>query len=124
MSEMKNQLNNVDKHVNKTQGKLSFNNIKKIRRDLINLAKDEILDIKKSKKDVTIETFINQEIIAPSKYSLTAKDINLNCNKKYSSKFETVEENVKNDKYKKDEEKRNDVNKNEISSSDISDDEE
>ena len=124
MSEMKNQLDNVDKHVNKTQGKLSFNNIKKIRRDLINLAKDEILDIKKSKKDVTIETFINQEIIAPSKYSLTTKDINLNCNKKYSSKFETVEENVKNDKHKKEEEKRNDVNKNEISSSDISDDEE
>ena len=124
MSKAENHLNIEDKSLNRKKGKYSFNNLKRIRKDLMTLAKDEILDIKKSKKDVTVENFVDQEIVAPSKYSLTTKGINLHFTKNYSNKFETVEEKITNNKYHNNGEKMKEVNKNEISSSDISEDDE
>ena len=90
----------------------------------MSFAKDEILDIKKSKKDINIANFENQEIIAPSKYSLTTKAIHLHYTKKYSENIEPVQEKVINNKNDDNQGNKNENNKNEISSSDISDDDE
>lgn len=110
-----------DKNVEKNS-KQSFNNLKKIRKSLMSFAKDEILDIKKSKKDINIANFENQEIIAPSKYSLTTKALNFHYTKSYSENIEPVQEKVINNKNGDNKGNKND-NNNEISSSDISDDE-
>ena len=100
----------------------SFKNLKRIRKDLICFAKNEILNIKKSKKDINVANFEEEkEVIAPSKYSLTTKKIQLHSNKQFTKDIEPVEEKIENDK-KKEENNKNE--KNEVSSSDISDDEE
>ena len=100
----------------------SFKNLKRIRKDLICFAKNEILNIKKSKKDINVAKFEEEkEVIAPSKYSLTTKKIQLHSNKQFTKDIEPVEEKIENDK-KKEENNKNE--KNEVSSSDISDDEE
>ena len=96
--------------------KSSFNNLKKIRKDLMSFAKDEILNIKKSKKDISIANFEEEELIAPNKYSLTTKALKIQNNKNYNSNIEFVED--------KSDSKKNDNKDQDISSSDISDDEE
>ena len=111
--------------LNKIEDKSSFKNLKKIRKDLMSFAKDEILNIKKSKKDISVAHFEQKEYIAPSKYSVTTKKLLPQSQKKFNSNFETVEEknnNKNNDKNKKVENNKN--VKDEVSSSDISDDDE
>ena len=106
----------------KMENTSSFKNLKKIRKDLMSFAKDEISNIKKSKKDISVAHFEQKELIAPNKYSVTTKKL-AQSHKKYNSNFEPVEEkndDIKKDKDKKVENIRND--KNEVSSSDISDD--
>ena len=96
----------------------------------MSFAKDEILNIKKSKKEISIANFENKEFIAPSRYSLTTKYVKTQSYKNYKSYIEPVEEEVKKEQNdiniedKKKEGKKEDKNKNEVSSSDISDDEE
>ena len=89
----------------------------------MSFAKDEILNIKKSKKDFRVENFENQEYIAPSKYSLTTKNLKIQSTKNYKSNIESIEEKVHNEKNNKEETKKEEE-KNEVNSSDISDDEE
>ena len=101
----------------------SFKNLKKIRKDLMSFAKDEILDIKKSKKEISIENFEKKELIAPSSISMTTKKLEIRNSKKYNSNFEPIEEKKQNkiNKEIKDD-NNNKEDKNEVSSSDISDD--
>ena len=106
---------------NEIKSKSSFKNLKRIRKDLMSFAKNEILNIKKSKKDINIANFEEKEIIAPSKYSLTNKKLEIPSNKHFSKEIEPGEEKV--EKIKKKQENKK-IKKNEISSSDISDDEE
>ena len=116
----KEEINILPKDENKSYS--SFKNLKRIRKDLICFAKNEILNIKKSKKDINVANFEEEkEVIAPSKYSLTTKKIQLHSNKQFTKDIEPVEEKIENDK-KKEENNKNE--KNEVSSSDISDDEE
>ena len=116
----KEEINISPKDENKSYS--SFKNLKRIRKDLICFAKNEILNIKKSKKDINVAKFEEEkEVIAPSKYSLTTKKIQLHSNKQFTKDIEPVEEKIENDK-KKEENNKNE--KNEVSSSDISDDEE
>ena len=116
----KEEINISPKDENKSYS--SFKNLKRIRKDLICFAKNEILNIKKSKKDINVANFEEEkEVIAPSKYSLTTKKIQLHSNKQFTKDIEPVEEKIENDK-KKEENNKNE--KNEVSSSDISDDEE
>ena len=94
----------------------------RIRKDLMSFAKNEILNIKKSKKDINVANFEEEkEVIAPSKYSLTTKKLQFHSNKQFTKDIEPVEEKIENDN-KKEENNKNE--KNEVSSSDISDDEE
>ena len=116
----KEEINISPKDENKSYS--SFKNLKRIRKDLICFAKNEILNIKKSKKDINVAKFEEEkEVIAPSKYSLTTKKIQLHSNKQFTKDIEPVEEKIENDK-KKEENNKNE--KNEVSSSDISEDEE
>ena len=108
---------------NKIQDKPSFKNLKKIRKDLMSFAKDEILNIKKSKKDISIANFEEKELIAPNKYSLTTKALKIQSTKSYKSNIETVEEKIIGENKINDSQK-NDNKSNDISSSDISDEEE
>ena len=135
MSDQKDNINNEDKEIvnsennEKITESTSQKNIKRIRKHLMSVAKDEILNIKKSKKEISIANFEHKEFIAPSRYSLTTKSIKIQSNKTYKSNIEPIEEKVKNEKKdKKNEDKKqeekNEQNKNEVSSSDISDDEE
>ena len=104
------------------ESKSSFKNLKRIRKDLMSFAKNEILNIKKSKKDINVANFEEEkEVIAPSKYSLTTKKLQFHSNKQFTKDIEPVEEKIENHK-KKEENNKNE--KNEVSSSDISDDEE
>ena len=112
----------------------SFRKIKRISKNLISLAKDEISDIKKSNKDINIAKYdSNKEFLAPSSYTLAKKQLadqpaikNMSSFKPHS-KFESIQENDKNNNNKIDS-KENQTNtldnKGEISSSDISDDDE
>ena len=112
----------------------TFIKIKRISKNLISLAKDEISDIKKSNKDINIAKYdSNKEFLAPSTYTLSKKDMavqpaikNMSSFKPHS-KFESIQENDKNNNNKIDS-KENQTNtldnKGEISSSDISDDDE
>ena len=124
MSEIRDKLTKDEKNkgYNKDKEKLSFKNLKKIRKDLMSFAEDEILDIKKSKKDINVASFADQEL-APCKYSITTKKLNRFQSQNYDKKFEPVEEKVPKEKCNKNEEKKGE-NKNEISSSDISEDDE
>ena len=101
--------------------KLSFKNLKKIRKDLMSFAKDEILNIKKSKKDISIANFEEKELLAPSKYSLTTKDLKIQNTKNYKSNIESVEEKIIGES-KSSNSKKKDNKDSDISSSDISDD--
>ena len=106
----------------KMENSSSFKNLKKIRKDLMSFAKDEILNIKNSKKELSVVHFEQKELISPNKYSVTTKKLT-QSQKKYNSNFEPVEEknnDIKKDKVKKVENIKND--KKEVSSSDISDD--
>ena len=112
----------------------TFIKIKRISKNLISLAKDEISDIKKSNKDINIAKYdSNKDFLAPSIYTLSKKDMavqpaikNMSSFKPHS-KFESIQENDKNNNNKIDS-KENQTNtldnKGEISSSDISDDDE
>ena len=113
----------------------SFRKIKRISKNLISLAKDEISDIKNSNKDINIAKYdSNKDFLAPSIYTLSKKDmasqpaIKNMSSFKPRSKFESIEEtdkNNNNNKINTKENKTNTVdNKGEISSSDISDDDE
>ena len=107
---------------NENESKSSFKNLKRIRKDLMSFAKNEILNIKKSKKDINVANFEEEkEVIAPSKYSLTTKKLQFHSNKQFTKDIEPVEEKIESHK-KKEENNKNE--KNEVSSSDISDDEE
>ena len=122
MSDIKDSTNKelkTDKHETGSSSK----NIKRIRKDLMGFAKEEILNIKKSKKEINIGTF--EEKIAPSQYSLTAKHLKFGSFKSKANDEESKENasnlnNVNEGKGKK--EAKND-NIKEISSSDISDEE-
>ena len=106
----------------KNESKSSFKNLKRIRKDLMSFAKNEILNIEKSKKDINVANFEEEKgVIAPSKYSLTTKKLQFHSNKQFTKDIEPVEEKIENHK-KKEENNKNE--KNEVSSSDISDDEE
>ena len=135
MSDKKDNINNEEKKIENTEDNVkkgestSQKNIKRIRKHLMSFAKDEILNIKKSKKEISIANFEKKELIAPSKYSLTTKNIKIQSNKTYKYNIEPVVEEVKKENnHKKFEDKKqqakNDQNKNEVSSSDISDDDE
>ena len=111
----------------------TFIKIKRISKNLISLAKDEISDIKKSNKDINIAKYdSNKDFLAPSIYTLSKKDMSAQSaiknmsSFKPRSKFESIEEtdkNNNNNKINTKENKTNTVNnKGEISSSDISDD--
>ena len=116
-----NEIENNEKN-GKENKSTSNKNIKKIRKHLMSFAKDEILNIKQSKKEISVANFEEKEFLAPSKYSLTTKTLKIDSNKNYKSDIETVEENVKkenNDKNIID--TKTDNKKNEVSSSDISD---
>ena len=106
---------------NESDKKQSFKNLKKIRKDLMSFAKNEILDIKKSKKEISVANFDKKEYLAPSSISLTTKKLDINSSKKYSSHFEIVEEKLSNKKSKEIKDDNNKEDKNQISSSDISD---
>ena len=107
----------------KFEDKSSLKNLKKIRKDLMSFAQDEILNIKKSKKDISVAHFEPKEYIAPSKYSVTTKKLQPQSQKKYNSNFESVDETNKVKKNDKEEKVENNKNvNNEVSSSDISDD--
>ena len=123
--------NLVKNHTNNS----SFRKIKRISKNLISLAKDEISDIKNSNKDINIAKYdSNKDFLAPSIYTLSKKDmasqpaIKNMSSFKPRSKFESIEETDKdnnNNKINTKENKTNTVdNKGEISSSDISDDDE
>ena len=101
--------------------KSSFKNLKKIRKDLMSFAKNEILNIKKSKKDFNVANFEEKEVIAPSRYSLTSNKLEFHSFKRYEQDIETVKEIIPQNKINEDTHKND---KNEVSSSDISDDEE
>ena len=101
--------------------KSSFNNLKRIRKDLMSFAKDEILDIKKSKKEISIENFDKTESIPSNKFSLTTKALTIQNPKNYKSNIESIKEKGKNNIKKED---KKDDKENEISSSDISDNDE
>ena len=101
--------------------KSSFKNLKKIRKDLMSFAKNEILNIKKSKKDFNVANFEEKEVIAPSRYSLTSNKFEFHSFKRYEQDIETVKEIIPQNKINEDTHKND---KNEVSSSDISDDEE
>ena len=138
MSNKKDNIDNEDKdkelenteNDEKKKESTSQKNIKRIRKHLMSFAKDEILNIKKSKKEISIANFENKEFIAPSRYSLTTKYVKTQSYKNYKSYIEPVEEEFKKEQNdiniedKKKEGKKEDKNKNEVSSSDISDDEE
>ena len=138
MSNKKDNIDNEDKdkelenteNDEKKKESTSQKNIKRIRKHLMSFAKDEILNIKKSKKEISIANFENKEIIAPSRYSLTTKYVKTQSFQNYKSYIEPVEEEVKKEQNdiniedKKKEGKKEDKNKNEVSSSDISDDDE
>ena len=88
----------------------------------MSFAKDEILNIKQSKKEISVANFEEKEFLAPSKYSLTTKTLKIDSNKNYKSDIETVEENVKKENDDKNIiDTKIDNKKNEVSSSDISD---
>ncbi len=128
MEDIKNSLVKDDKQSNNKE-KLSFKNLKKIRKDLMSFAEDEILDIKKSNKDINIASFVHQEVIAPSKYTIISKKLNRFNSQNYDNKIVPVEEKVttdkSNNKNNNNGEAKNDKNdKNEVSSSDISEDDE
>ena len=131
MEDIKNSLIKDDKQSNNKE-KLSFKNLKKIRKDLMSFAEDEILDIKKSNKDINIASFVHQEVIAPSKYTIISKKLNRFNSQNYDNKIVPVEEKVttdkSNNKNNNNGEAKNDKNdkndKNEVSSSDISEDDE
>ena len=126
-NEIKEKNNNNDpQKKKKKQADSSSNNLKRIRKDLMGFAKEEILNIKKSKKDINIANFEEKEIIAPSKYSLTAKHLKIDSfkhqsNKSNHSHFQNNNTNTINEEEDKKEETKD---KDEISSSDISDDDE
>ena len=113
----------------------SFRKIKRISKNLISLAKDEISDIKKSNKDINIAKYdSNKEFLAPSSYTLAKKQLadqpaikNMSSFKPHS-KFESIQEKEKNNNNNeintKEEQTKVRDNKGEISSSDISDDDE
>ena len=135
MSDKKDNINDEDKTIVNSESNVkisestSHKNIKRIRKHLMSFAKDEILNIKKSKKEISIANFEKKELIAPSRYSLTTKTVKFQSNKNYQSDIEPVKEEVKkenNHKKKEDKKKeeKNEQNKNEVSSSDISDDDE
>ena len=110
----------------------TFRKIKRISKNLISLAKDEISDIKNSNKDINIAKYdSNKEFLAPSTYTLAKKDmaaqpaIKNMSSFKPRSKFESIEEiekNNNNNKITKENKTNRLDNKGEISSSDISDD--
>ena len=116
----------------------SFRKIKRISKNLISLAKDEISDIKNSNKDINIAKYdSNKEFLAPSNYTLAKKDMSVQpaiknmSSFKPRSKFESAQEKEKekeknnNNNINAKEDKTNTgENKGEISSSDISDDDE
>ncbi len=117
--------NNILHKKKKKQTDSSTKNLKKIRKGLMGLAEEEMLNIKKSKKDINVAYFEEKELIAPSKYSLTAKHLKIDSNKQQSNKLkEKVINPIKEEEDKKVENKENKENKEEISSSDISDDDE
>ena len=95
--------------------------LKNIRKDLMSFAKDEILDIKKSKKEISIENFDKTESIPSNKFSLTTKSLTIQNPKNYKSNIESIKEKGKNNIKKED---KKDDKENEISSSDISDNDE
>ena len=97
--------------------KSSFKNLKKIRKDLMSFAKNEILNIKKSKKDFNVANFEEKEVIAPSRYSLTSNKLEFHSFKRYEQDIETVKEIIPQNKINEDTHKND---KNEVSSSDIS----
>ena len=97
MEDIKNSLVKDDKQSNNKE-KLSFKNLKKIRKDLMSFAEDEILDIKKSNKDINIASFVHQEVIAPSKYTIISKKLNRFNSQNYDNKIVPVEEKVTTDK--------------------------
>ena len=61
----------------------------------MSFAKDEILDIKKSKKEISIENFDKTESIPSNKFSLTTKALTIQNPKNYKSNIESVKENGK-----------------------------
>ena len=111
----------------------TFRKIKRISKNLISLAKDEISDIKNSNKEINIAKYeSNKEFLAPSSYTLAKKDLlaqppikNMSSFKPHS-KFESIQENDKNKNNDKINVKQEQTsipdNKGEISSSDISED--
>ena len=87
----------------------------------MNFAKDEILNIKNSKKEINIAKYeSNKEFLAPSNYSINKSQISSNF-KRYSLNIEPVQEKII-IKNKEKDEKDKENKKDEISSSDISDD--
>ena len=115
----------------------TFKKIKRISKNLISLAKDEIFDIKNSNKDINIAKYdSNKEFLAPSSYTIAKKDmaaqpaIKNMSSFKPRSKFESAQEKDKNNNNNKNNAKEDQTNTNtgenkgEISSSDISDDDE
>ena len=114
---------------NKTQS--SFKNIKRISKNLISLAKNEI---KNSNKNINIAKYeSNKDFLAPSNYTISKKDIgahSFSSFKPSDSKKDQVEEKSQSNENKKNNCKENIENNpkannnGDISSSDISSEEE
>ena len=117
---------NVVPNFVKNNTNITFRTVKRVSKNLMSLAKDEILDIKNSKKGINIAKYeSHKEYLAPSNYSINKKEAHASSFKNYDPKFESVEEKKINNKNKEEDEKKdnNEKNKDEVSSSDISDDE-
>ena len=112
---------------NKTES--SFKKIKRISKNLISLAKNEI---KNSNKNINIEKYeSNKDFLAPSNYTISKKEIvsqNYSSFKPYDSKKDQTEEKTQNNEKKNCKtniENNPKINNNgEISSSDISSEDE
>ena len=119
---------NVYQNFVKNKTESSFKKIKRISKNLISLAKNEI---KNSNKNINIAKYeSNKEFLAPSNYTISKKEIgaqNYSSFKNLDSKKDIAEEKIQNNEKKNCKtniENNPKINNGEISSSDISSEDE